>query len=175
MEGYEGIPPSTLISRFWYPGWNSVQAVNKFQSEIGGPLHGGDPGRRLIEPDEKTEASYFYEVPSAFRPHPERLMIVPLYHIFGSEELSILAPGIAELAPKPYLALHPDDMNRMQIQEGEGTELILNGLVLHLPAKRISTLPVGTAGIPCGLPGLQGAFLPALGKVSKLKIDGGRP
>ncbi len=175
MEGYEGIPPSTLISRFWYPGWNSVQAVNKFQSEIGGPLHGGDPGRRLIEPDENTEASYFYEVPSAFRPHPERLMIVPLYHIFGSEELSILAPGIAELAPKPYLALHPDNMNRMQIQEGEETELILNGSVLHLPAKRISALPVGTAGIPCGLPGLQGVFLPALGKVSKLKIDGGTP
>ena len=39
-----------LISRYWAPGWNSVQALNKFQSEIGGPLRGGDPGRRLIEP-----------------------------------------------------------------------------------------------------------------------------
>ena len=66
-------------------------------------------------------------------------------------------------------------MNRMQIEEGEETELILNGSVLHLPAKRISALPVETAGIPCGLPGLQGVFLPALGKVSKLKIDGGAP
>jgi len=35
MEGYEGMPPSSLIQRFWYPAWNSVQAVNKFQKEVG--------------------------------------------------------------------------------------------------------------------------------------------
>ena len=50
MEGYQGQPPAPLIPRFWAPGWNSVQALNKFQEEVGGPLRGGDPGRRLIEP-----------------------------------------------------------------------------------------------------------------------------
>ena len=34
---------------FWAPGWNSIQAVNKFQEEIAGPLRGGDPGVRLLE------------------------------------------------------------------------------------------------------------------------------
>ena len=48
MEGYEGQPPAPLISRYWSPGWNSVQALNKFQQEVGGPLKGGDPGKRLI-------------------------------------------------------------------------------------------------------------------------------
>ena len=33
------------MSRLWAPGWNSVQAITKFQEEIGGPLRGGDPGR----------------------------------------------------------------------------------------------------------------------------------
>jgi NADH-quinone oxidoreductase subunit G len=50
MEGYQDQPPPPLISRYWSPGWNSVQALNKFQQEVGGPLHGGDPGKRLIEP-----------------------------------------------------------------------------------------------------------------------------
>jgi NADH-quinone oxidoreductase subunit G len=48
MEGYEGQPPAPLISRYWSPGWNSVQALNKFQQEVGGPLRGGDAGVRLI-------------------------------------------------------------------------------------------------------------------------------
>ncbi len=50
MEGYDGQPPPALLPAFWAPGWNSVQALNKFQIEVGGPLRGGDPGRRLIEP-----------------------------------------------------------------------------------------------------------------------------
>ena len=37
MEGYEDQPPAPLISRYWSPGWNSVQALNKFQQEVGGP------------------------------------------------------------------------------------------------------------------------------------------
>jgi hypothetical protein len=35
MEGYQGQPPSPLISRYWSPGWNSVQALNKCQVTIG--------------------------------------------------------------------------------------------------------------------------------------------
>jgi NADH-quinone oxidoreductase subunit G len=51
MEGYHGrrMPPA-LIPYFWAPAWNSVQSVNKFQEEIAGPLRGGNPGVRLLEP-----------------------------------------------------------------------------------------------------------------------------
>ena len=38
MEGFHGPPPAALIPRYWAPGWNSVQALNKFQEEVGGPL-----------------------------------------------------------------------------------------------------------------------------------------
>ena len=50
MEGYEGQPPAPLIPRYWSPGWNSGQALNKYQEEIGGELKDGDTGIRLIEP-----------------------------------------------------------------------------------------------------------------------------
>ncbi|MFT8139943.1 hypothetical protein ACMYM0_23555, partial [Salmonella enterica subsp. enterica serovar Enteritidis] len=36
----------------WAPGWNSPQAWNKFQAEVGGKLRFGDPGVRLIEAGE---------------------------------------------------------------------------------------------------------------------------
>ena len=76
MEGYEGIPPAPLIARFWAPGWNSVQAVNKFQSEIAGPLLGGDPGKRLLEP--KSEAvsdyGYFEDAAGAFQAQAGRMV-----------------------------------------------------------------------------------------------------
>ena len=95
MEGYEGQPPSPLIPRYWSPGWNSVQALNKFQQEVGGPLKGGDPGKRLIEPMQKGKPEYFTDIPAeqaAGRDQPP----VPEYHIFGSEELSAQSPAIVE-------------------------------------------------------------------------------
>ena len=49
MEGAAVQPPSPLIPRFWSPGWNSDQSVNKFQDKTGGALRGGDPGVRLFE------------------------------------------------------------------------------------------------------------------------------
>jgi NADH-quinone oxidoreductase subunit G len=48
MEGALLQPPGALQPFFWSPGWNSIQAVNRFQSEIGAALRGGDPGVRLF-------------------------------------------------------------------------------------------------------------------------------
>jgi NADH-quinone oxidoreductase subunit G len=166
MEGYEGIPPSLLISRFWAPGWNSVQAMNKFQSEVGGPLHGGDPGKRLIEAGD-AEMPYFREVPDAFKERKDEVFIVPLYHIFGSEELSVLSPGIAERAPKPYLALNPEDAGRFQLREGLDAEVVLSKSVLHLPVVIMASLPPGIAGMPMGLKGVEGIALPEWGAMGK--------
>jgi NADH-quinone oxidoreductase subunit G len=94
MEGYAGNPPAPFISRYWSPGWNSVQALNKFQQEIGGPLQGGDPGKRLIEPTKDAKAAYFTDIPSNPAPgvdHPS-----PRYRIFGSEELSVHSRAVIE-------------------------------------------------------------------------------
>ncbi|HEY9528416.1 MAG TPA: NADH-quinone oxidoreductase subunit NuoG, partial [Anaerolineales bacterium] len=88
MEGYRGQPPSSMIPYFWSPGWNSVQSVNKYQKEIGGPLRGDDPGLRLIEPSVPALAKYFTDLPEIFIPLQDQLWLVSLHHIFGSEELS---------------------------------------------------------------------------------------
>lgn len=167
MEGCEGQPPGALIPRFWAPGWNSIQSLNKFQSEVAGPLEGGDPGRRLIEPDPGKNSSYFREIPEAFRPRSGEWLVVAIHHIFGSEELSVLAPGIAELAPRPYLALSPEDATSLRVADGMEVNVVFNKMTVRLPVKVMPTLPDGVAGLPAGLPGLPGADLPIWGKISR--------
>ncbi|MGH9769707.1 MAG: molybdopterin-dependent oxidoreductase, partial [Blastocatellia bacterium] len=167
MEGYEGQPPSPLITRFWAPGWNSVQALNKFQSEVGGSLRGGDPGQRLIEPARVGRAPYFNKTPAAFRPRDGEWLVAPLYHIFGSEELSALSAGVAERAPQPYLALSPDDASVLRASEREEVELVLDGAVYRLPVRLHPALPRGVAGLTAGLRELPWAALPGWGTVSR--------
>jgi NADH-quinone oxidoreductase subunit G len=171
MEGYEGQPPPALIPRFWAPGWNSIQALNRFQSEIGGPLVGGDPGQRLIEPEAVDEVAFFRTIPEPFQRRDTEWLIVPRYHIFGSDELSILTPGIAELAPAPYLALNPQDAEGLQIDDGTQVDLNIRGATQRLPLKRMSKLPRGVAVVPVGLPGLPMIGLPAWGTVSIARRD----
>ncbi|MCL4302222.1 MAG: NADH-quinone oxidoreductase subunit NuoG [Anaerolineae bacterium] len=167
MEGYIYQPPPPLVPRFWAPGWNSIQAVNKFQDEVGGPLRGGDPGRRLIEPATNgASAPYFGEAPPAFEPRQDELLLVPLYHIFGSEEQSALAPGIAELSPQPYLALHPAEAARLKMVAGQEVTLHVAGVAQRLRLRFDPSLPAGLAGLPAGLPGSPAVILPAWGQLS---------
>jgi NADH-quinone oxidoreductase subunit G len=144
-----------------------VQALNKFQEEVGGPLLGGDPGQRLIEPASDAEAAYFRDVPAAFKPRESEWLIVPLYHIFGSEELSTLSHGIAEQSPQPYLALNPVDASGLRVNDGEEIELTLNGSIHRLPVKLQPALPSGIAGLPAGLRKLPETALPAWGSLAR--------
>jgi NADH-quinone oxidoreductase subunit G len=157
MEGRHGPGmPGALVPYFWAPSWNSVQSVNKFQSEVGGPLAGGDPGVRLIEPGPSAGTSFFDGIPPPFVPRPGECLVVPLHHIFGGEELSVLAPAIAQRAPEPYLAINPADAADLGVAAGEEVELTLGDSVLPLPAQLRPDLPRGLAGFPAGLAGLAG-------------------
>jgi NADH-quinone oxidoreductase subunit G len=169
MEGYKGTLPGKLEPRYWAPNWNSVQALNKFQSEVNGPLMGGDPGVRLIEPQTSTTVSFFDNVPRAFEPSDGRWLVTPMYHIFGSEELSVLAHGISELVPSPYLALHPDDAASIQIQTGDRVVIRLNDEDLSLPVLLAPSLARGLVGLPVGLAGIPVLDLPAWTNIVKVK------
>jgi NADH-quinone oxidoreductase subunit G len=169
MEGVQRQAPPSLIPLFWAPGWNSIQAVNKFQSEVGGPLRGGDPGRRLIEPAQNDDGAYFNEVPAAFAPRPGAWLLAPMYHLFGSEELSLFAPAVAERAPKLYLALNEGDARDLQVGPADEVELRLADTAHRLPVKIDLGLPRGLVGLSAGLPAVQGLTLPVWCEV--LRID----
>ena len=167
MEGHEGQPPSSLIPRFWAPGWNSIQSLNKFQDEVGGSLHGGDPGQRLVEPA-PGRPKFFDEVPHAFARRKDDWLIVPLYHIFGSEELSVLAAGIAERAPHVYIAINDEDAVRLAVNDGDQVELNLRGNTYSVPVRSRPAVPKGVAGLPVGLRESPILDLPEWGRIARM-------
>jgi NADH-quinone oxidoreductase subunit G len=162
MEGTPEKPPAALIPFFWSPGWNSIQAVNTYQKEIGGPLRGGDAGVRLFEPSPVNGQAYFSDIPPAFAPREGEWLLLPMFHIFGSDELSLSAPGIAELAVKPHVAV-----NSTALPEGAEVDVICAGTTLRLPVRLRPDLPQGVACLSAGLPPVAGITLPAWGKITR--------
>jgi len=165
MEGYAGPPPPQLITRYWAPGWNSVQALNKLQIIPAGPLRGGDPGLRLLDSRGQKKWAYHEDIPAPFRARETEMWVLPLHRLYGTEELSRLAPGIATCIPKPELRLHPDDAQRFGLQQGAAVELQVGSGAYRLTLLLDSQAEPGTALVPMGFPGASPPVLPAWGKV----------
>ena len=166
MESGPQPPSPALTPFFWAPGWNSIQSVNKFQGEIGGPLRGGDPGVRLIAPPPQTAWNYFPEIPQVFRPDADGWLLTPCFHIFGSEELSRLAPGISELAPRAFIALNTTDGARIGVKPGELMRVSIGNSVYELELLMRPDVPRGVALLPAGIPPIDGISLPARGALT---------
>ena len=168
MEGAALQPPGALQPFFWSPGWNSIQSVNKFQSEIGASLRTGDPGVRLIEPSGKGE--YFTRIPSHFVRREREWLVIPIVHIFGSEELSRQAPAVEKLVFDPYLALNAADAGGLGAKdEPSEIEIELGGAKHRLPIKILPDLPAGVAGVPNGLPAAFGEAFPAWCRIERIQ------
>jgi NADH-quinone oxidoreductase subunit G len=161
MEGTSAKPPGALIPFFWSPGWNSIQATNTYQKEVGGPLLGGDAGVRIFEAAPANGQSYFSAIPPAFEPREGEWLLVPMHHIFGSDELSLAAPGIAGLVAKPHVALNTSDL-----PEGAEVEVSCAGFAFRLPVHIRPDLPRGVAALSAGWPPLAGITLPVWGKIA---------
>ncbi|MCD6060012.1 MAG: nuoG, partial [Moraxellaceae bacterium] len=152
MEGYAGPnEPSPLIPFAWAPGWNSPQSWNKFQDEVGGHLRAGDPGVRLIEG--RSELDYFGKVPAAFTASSD-LRAVPLYHLYGSEELSSLAAPVQTQIPEAYIALAVADATRLGLADGVKTSVKIGDTADELTVRISSSLATGTVGLPVGVSGV---------------------
>jgi NADH-quinone oxidoreductase subunit G len=165
MEGLPGQPPASLVPFYWSPGWNSVQASNKYQLEVGGPLRGGDPGVRVFEHD-NIMSEYFSRIPAAFKRKGEgHWLFVPIHHVFGSEELSAQSPAVAQRVPQPYVAINYQDAEAMGVDDGDHLEVCVHDSIFHLPCQTTMDIAAGIAGLPGGLPGLSGILPPLWGRM----------
>ena len=154
MEGYAGSAEARQQVPFaWSPGWNSPQAWNKFQDEVGGHLRAGDSGVRLIEP-QGDRLSWFRQLPPAFTAAPGRWLVVPCHHLFGSEESTARAAPIQARMPEPYALLGETDATRLGLAEGCQVSLQVAGQRLRLPLRISTELADGVLGLPLGLPGM---------------------
>jgi NADH-quinone oxidoreductase subunit G len=160
--------PSSLTARFWTPGWNSGEALNKFQIEVGGGLHGGDPGLRLIEPGGGDAPAAPGTVPDPAGVGDLLLLVRP--EVFGGEPLSGRAPVIVARAPAPVLALSPADAGRLGLSAGDRVRVSHGSGAAELELAVDETLPEGLATCPAGVPQTAGlGRQPRMATVTRLE------
>ncbi|HTL00094.1 MAG TPA: NADH-quinone oxidoreductase subunit NuoG, partial [Pseudomonadales bacterium] len=156
MEGYNGAGkedrPPELLPFAWAPGWNSPQAWNKFQTEVGGALRGGDPGKHLVRTSPQAVHRYFAPVAPTTASRGDALERVALYEHFGSEELTNLAAPIQARIPPGYVALNSDDARRLGVNDHDRVRVTLGDVVVDLQASVRADFPRGATGVPVGLP-----------------------
>src|SRR6185312_3347073 len=162
MEGAPGQPPAPVTPFFWDPGWNSPQATLTYQEEINGPLRGGDAGVRLWDgADGEPEPRIGHAHPPApFVPRRGEWLLVRLFHLFGSEELSRQAEALAQLAPGAYVAVNAGAAAAAGWRAGQPMRLRMGERELEVPLRLDGSLPAGVAGVPAGFSALDGAGLP---------------
>ena len=158
MEGYSGsVEPRQQVPFAWSPGWNSPQAWNKFQDEVGGHIRAGDPGTRLIE-TRGDSLNWFASVPRAFNPAQGTWQVVPFFHLFGSEETSSKAAPVQERIPAAYVSLAKSEADRLGVNDGALLSLNVAGQTLRLPLRINEELGAGLVALPAGLAGIPPAI-----------------
>jgi len=155
MEGNTAQVPPALLPVVWSPGWDSNQAINKFQEETGGHLREGDAGIRLFEAS--GTLAWFNSIPKTYKPEPGVWKVIALPHIFASEELSLQSPAIVERLATISALLSPLDAEQTGIDNGDCVIISdLSGASLLTTAIQIDTnLSDGLLCITAGHPKFQ--------------------
>ncbi|MEE8244934.1 MAG: NADH-quinone oxidoreductase subunit NuoG, partial [Pseudomonadales bacterium] len=119
MEGLNADQPGSLIPYVWSPGWNSNQSVFKFQQEVAGSLQGGEVGVRLLDvpPNKAGLQDRFRQTTRAGSESTAGMRLLPLFSIFGSDELSSFSPPIDERSSGPQLFLNRGDAAQLGLTE----------------------------------------------------------
>ena len=172
MEGDAAQAQPAILPVIWAPGWNSNQAINKFQEEIGGHLRDGDAGVRLIEVS--GTLPWFSDIPPAFKPEQGLWRVMPLPHIFGSEELSLQSLPITERLPTFCVLLNLLDAKDLGVDTGDEVEIcdLAGTPILKGPVQIELTMPRGLLGITTGRPEFQS--MKSFAQVTLKKVNPGQ-
>ena len=174
MEGYAGYQePRRDVAFAWAPGWNSPQAWNKFQDEVGGHLRAGDPGKRLFTAP-VADGDYCTEIPAAFTPRADEWQVIDLPQLFGGDEMSRCAEPIRERMAAPQVALSEADAARLGVAAGDVVSISLDGAAFELPARLSAGMPKGMIGLPGGtIQEVTGALTPGVTRWGRIMRAGG--
>nr|CDQ34555.1 NADH-quinone oxidoreductase subunit G [Virgibacillus halodenitrificans] len=154
MEGYAGYAePRREVAFAWAPGWNSPQAWNKFQDEVGGHLRAGDPGVRLLGPL-PGDYDYARTLPARFAVRDDQWLAVPQARLFGGDETSTRAEPIQARMHETRFTLSRGAAERLRMSSGATLTLNLGERQLTLPVEISDAWPDGVIGVPdqSGLP-----------------------
>ena len=130
-----------------HPGWNSVQAVNKYLDEPNGKIKGGDAGIRLIEPAANAKTTYFKANIQPVELNDGEFLIVPVYQIFGSDEMSSAASTLSQQIPEPFVFLNPNDAEVLKLEADELVQLKIENTILNIKVRTEASIGRRMAGL----------------------------
>ncbi|WP_020682040.1 NADH-quinone oxidoreductase subunit NuoG [Marinobacterium rhizophilum] len=141
MEGVPG--PGAARASVWAPGWNSGQALNRFQQEAGGDWREtADLVRLHFEALDQPPAS-----PLSTRDSAQQWQLIPCYEVFV-EELSGYAPAVAERAGPAVLGIDAQSARRLEVNSWDSLELHYGDCSQTLYVQVDPSLPAGSLAIP---------------------------
>lgn len=117
MEGAPINKPSTLMPQVWSPGWNSNEAINKFQQEINGPLKGGEAGLRLLDTNSSLPLAAAALIPS-ITIGAGQILAHTQNHLFASDRASSLSAALKQRSTAISARMHPDTAAAMGLVDG---------------------------------------------------------
>ncbi|WP_019673323.1 NADH-quinone oxidoreductase subunit NuoG [Psychrobacter lutiphocae] len=175
MEGYSGTQtPSAMIPFAQASGWNSPQAWNKYQKEIGGSLKQGDPGVRLFDllDAESKYPKRDYIRPEMTQPIKTSIFqgqakLVPVHNLYGSSPMAHRSPVVAGQMQAASFYISADDAQHWQVRDNDWLAVTIDGHRVELPVQVVPYLAAGCIGYPVGQAPILHGHLPA----SVTKID----
>lgn len=176
MEGAPINRPPALNAMTWSPGWNSNEAVNKFQDEIGGQLRGGDPGVMLIEKSALKKSASGINFLPVEKAATGQLLAVSQSRIFDGCERTMLSSALAQRAEGRVARMSARTAADFSLQEGEGVQISVAPCAVTLPLKIDSAMPDGVVTVPDDIQtrlDLSAAMLPAACAVAR-GVEGSR-
>lgn len=150
MEGSPINRPAALNPQVWAPGWNSNEAINKFQEEINGPLMGGDPGLLLFESPELRSSASLEFSSSAAEATPTDGTVIAVAHarLFDGEALSARSSALRQRASRPVARINPKTAKSLNLGEAQTVTIGLNGSSSSLPLVQDSDVAPGLVVMP---------------------------
>jgi NADH-quinone oxidoreductase subunit G len=97
----------------------------------------------------------------------DEYLIVPVYQIFGSDEMSSAASTLAQRIPEPFVYLNPKDAEVLRLENDELVQLEIGNTILKIKVKTEESIGQGMAGLSVNLPGMPFVDLPGKGKFYK--------
>ncbi|WKD48831.1 NADH-quinone oxidoreductase subunit NuoG [Microbulbifer spongiae] len=158
MEGIHNPDRTLLQANIWSPGWNSNQAINKFQEEIGGERKGGPSGLAIKRPEHPMPEWIAPAMGTATRELPDipnPIQMQPVYRLFGSGELSNQSMCISEAIESPFVLINLAAAKIPGIHDGQPIELVTSCGTYRAEARSAPAMPAGSVGVPFGFPGLE--------------------
>lgn len=152
MEGSSGTKTyQPYVPFVWHPGWNSPQAWNKFQLEINTSSLYGDSGIHIFSKIKEKKIEYFKCILNNFKKIKEKWVIVPYYHLFGTEEMTQLSESIKKIIPDPYIIMNIFDVKKLNFNATSKIKITVNEIPLCLKLIVSKILHSGQVGLPIGM------------------------